>query len=188
MAGRRVRAAVSAAVPLLLVLGAVAATGFVELSLASMIDRSEIALYGEVVSVDEELVDGVPWTRVAFAVDIDLLEPPTDDAEVEAEVDPEIVTLRLLGGALPDGGSLAVEGMPVFVPGERAVVLAYRARYASPIVGFSQGVWWEDALGFRDTSGRRLTLDDEGGLLLDGDGGDVATLLEALALRFEERP
>jgi hypothetical protein len=173
----------------LLLLPFASATSYLELSLDQMLARAGIAVYAEVVAIDTEVIDGLPWTLIELLVHRDLLQPLADLDDVAAD-DPTVETLILpfLGGSLPDGGRVTIEAMPSFEIGERVVVLAYLERYASPIVGFRQGLWREDALGFSDDTGRRLTLDAEGAVQLDGAGAGTEALLQTLERLLEVRP
>ena len=69
------------------------------------------------------------------------------------------VTLRFAGGEM-DGLHEAVAGVPQFAVGERRVVFAHAGHFASPIVGFNQGL-------FRVVDGA------DGPVVLDADGRAV---------------
>lgn len=145
------------------------ATTFRELSLAQLIDNAELGFRGAVTQTVVEARDGEPYTEVTFSVARPLV----------GELD-ESVTLSFYGGTLPNGRSVAVEGMPEFARGDEVLVLAYDAPYYSPIVGFSQGLWRATPDGFEDEAGRLLSLGDAGNLLRDGEGSDQNRVLDEL--------
>ncbi len=163
----------------LLSLGWAAATTYRVLTLDEMLAQTQIAFYGEVVEVTPEAREGEPWTLVEYRV----LEPLSG-----LTAEDETVTLAYYGGTLPSGESLTVSLMPRFEALERVLVLAYDADYYSPIVGFRQGLWRETPLGLRDETGRLLSLNEDGELALEGEGGDAEALLEAIRTRLEEQP
>ena len=164
------------------------ATSYLELTLEEMLDRATFAIYATVVAVDTELRGDEPWTLVTFMPQRDLLNPP-DEADIEAAEAPlEPVQLAFLGGSLVEGPTLTVTLMPTFEVGELVIVLAYDADYASPIVGFRQGLWRDGDLGLVDETGRSLSLDDEGDLLLEGPGAGTEALLQALERRLQGAP
>lgn len=165
------------------------ATSYLELGLDEMLGRAEIALYAEVTAVETELRDGEPWTVVTFAPERDLLQPPEASVDIDAAEEPlDEVQLAFLGGTVAGGPTLIVTLMPSFEVGERVLVLAYAADYASPIVGFRQGLWRDGELGLVDLAGRSLSLDDDGALQLDGSGAGTEALLQALERRLRELP
>lgn len=153
-----------------LLLGTVAATAVLELSLAEMLDRADLILYGQVREVVSEPSDeGGQRTRVVLDVDRDLAEPgaPRDD-----------VVLHFDGGQFGDD-AVTVEGVPVFEPGERVLVLAYdEDDLVSPIVGVWQGLWRLGSAGLTDERGRLLTPTPDG-IAPDGEGGDLTRILDA---------
>lgn len=79
------------------------------------------------------------------------------------------VTLRFAGGEM-DGLHEAVAGVPQFAVGERRVVFAHAGRFASPIVGFNQGL-------FRVVEGAN------GPVVLDADGKAVTGVARAALQR-----
>lgn len=165
------------------------ATSYLELTLDEMLNRASIAIYATVVAVDTELRGDEPWTLVTFMPRRDLLNPPEEAADVDAaEVPLEAVQLAFLGGSIVGGPTLTVTLMPTFEVDELVIVLAYDADYASPIVGFRQGLWRDGDLGLVDETGRTLSLDDEGGLLLEGPGAGTEELLQALERQLQETP
>ena len=153
------------------------ATTYRELSLDELVARAELGFFGTVSETSVEARGNDPYTQVTFTVSRALTGDPG-----------ETVTLAFYGGTLPDGRTVAVEGMPEFARGDEVIVLAYDAPYYSPVVGFSQGLWRATPEGFRDLTGRLLSLGDEGRLLRDGEGGERAPVLDALAARFEAAP
>lgn len=186
--GRARRGSALVLLAVLTLLPAAFATTYLELTIDEMLARAEIAIYAEVVAVETELRNGLPWTVVTFAPSRDLLDPPEATADVEAAEAPlDDVQLAFLGGDPDDGGpTLIVNLMPVFEVGEQVVVLAYRDEYASPIVGFRQGLWRDSALGLIDETGRILSLDDESNLLLDGGGAGLEAVLQAFERSLNE--
>lgn len=161
-------------------LASAAATTYLEMTLDEMVAAADIAVYGEVESTSVEERDDLPWTRVLIAVERDLA--PADEPSTEVE-------LWFLGGALPGGRTLVVAGMPSFEAGERILVLAYDERYASPVVGFEQGLWRLVGDRLVGADGRRLGFDgDAVALALDAQPAPVGDLLDALQERLEARP
>lgn len=158
-------------------LGVASATTYRELNLDELIARAELGFFGAVSEVTVEARGNEPYTQVTFTVSRPLTGSPG-----------ERVTLDFYGGALPDGRTVKVEGMPEFVRGDEVIILAYDAPYYSPIVGFSQGLWRATPDGFEDGTGRRLSLSDAGRLLRDGEGGERTPILDALAARLERAP
>ena len=150
------------------------ATTYAELNLDELTTRAETAFYGTVSEVNVEERNGDPYTVVTF-----------DVARALAGEPGETTDLAFLGGSLEDGRALVVTGMPQFGLGDEVIVFAYDAPYYSPIVGFSQGLWRLTEAGFRDETGRVLSLDEAGQLVRDGTGAGTDALLEALAARFE---
>ena len=159
-------------------LGAAAATTYLAMTLDEMVAATEIAVYGVVESTTVEERDQMPWTRIAITVERDLA--PADGGLGQLE-------LWLLGGTLPAGPSLVVAGMPRLEPGERVLVLAYDDDFASPIVGFRQGLWRVVGDRLVAEDGRRLGFDGDA-LALDGDPAPIDALLDALQERLEARP
>ena len=155
-------------------LSVASATTYRELSLDELVARAELGFFGAVSEISVEARGNEPYTQVTFTVS----RPLTGDLD-------ERVTLDFYGGALPDGRTLRIEGMPEFTRGDKVIVLAYDAPYYSPIVGFSQGLWRATPDGFEDRIGRRLSLSDAGGLLRDGEGGERDLVLDELAARLE---
>lgn len=150
------------------------ATTYAELTLDELTTRTETAFYGTVSEVRVEERDGDPYTVVSFDVTRSLEGEPGDTTQ-----------LAFLGGDLPDGRSLAVTEMPQFELGEEVIVFTYNTPYYSPIVGFSQGLWRLSEEGFRDETGRVLSLSEAGEVTRDGAGAGTDALLDALSSRFE---
>ena len=150
------------------------ATTFRELSLAQLVDNAELGFLGTVSQTVVEERGGEPYTEVTFSVARALTGEVGENA-----------TLSFYGGALPNGQTVTVEGMPEFTRGDEVLVLAYDAPYYSPIVGFSQGLWRARPDGFEDEVGRLLSLNDSGTLTRDGEGGERNDILSALEARLE---
>jgi hypothetical protein len=144
-----------------------------------MTTKAELAFFGTVRTVRVEERSGEPWTIVSFEV-----------LQRFKGLDEEMIELELafLGGTLPNGTSLAVNLMPRFDVDEEVLLFAYERSSYSPIVGFRQGLWRLGDLGFRDDSGRLLTVDEEGNLLLDGSGTPSEVVFETLVKIFEGGP
>lgn len=170
----------------MLLLGSLSfATTYRALSLEEMTQRAELAFYGTVTDIQVEEREGEPWTVVTFAVSEALIELVTEEGDTAPA---ESVELAFYGGTLPSGQTLNVEGMPRFQPGDEVIVLAYKAPYYSPIVGFSQGLWTLTERGFVDPQGRLLSLDEAGALQRDGAGAGTEALLAALGELLEGTP
>ena len=168
--------AAAVGVALLATLSGVAlASSVLERSLATLLERADLRVYGDVVSrTSERADDGEIWTTVTIDVVRDLDRP--DDPEA-----PETRDLRFLGGTLDGGRTSVVDGVPRLQEGERILVLAYTdENLASPVVGVWQGLWRVGAEGLTDERGRVLAL-DQGGVRLDGPERDVDAVLDALA-------
>ena len=188
---------------LLAFLPSVMATTFRALSFDEIVTKAELAFYGTVVDVNVRELDGEPWTLVQFDVTesyygveeaiADEADDADDDAPVEDEPVDEFasvgqVSLLFYGGAFPDGDSLSVSLMPNFEIGEQVLVMAYRKPYYSPIVGFRQGLWRDTPSGLTDEQGRKLSINADGNIILEGEGDSTANLLAAVAERFAEKP
>ena len=168
------------------------ATTYVDLTLEQMASAADLAFLGEVADVVVVERDGMPWTRVEFRVERDLLAGGPDGAgddgdDGEPDAAEGTLQLEFLGGTLPGGPSLAVALMPSFAVGERVVVLAYDELAASPIVGFRQGLWRVEGDALVDETGVRLGLDGE----TPSAGGAAApldALVDAIAALLQEQP
>jgi len=145
-----------------------AATTFIDLTLDQMIAKTDFSFFGTVSKIHIE-DRGEPWTVVTFTIKVPLLN-----------VDGPTVELSFLGGTLATGESLTVNLMPKFTEGEEILVLAYDDPYASPIVGFLQGLWRLSPSGFRNEEGLLLSLTTPGTLTLDGIGGQAEAILNKL--------
>lgn len=159
-------------------LSAAAGTTYLLMTLDEMVAAADIAVFGEVESTSVVEREDMPWTRVLIAVERDLA--PADQAAEQVE-------LWFLGGALSADRALVVAGMPRFESGERLLILAYDDSYASPLVGFEQGLWRVVGDRLVAEDGRRLGFDGDT-LALDGEPAPVGTLLDALQERLEARP
>ena len=157
------------------------ATTYKALTLDELVAATDLGFYGEVVDITVEERDGDPWTVVTF----DILQSLVG---IEANEDSEEnVSFAFYGGTLPSGESLLVSLMPQFSEGDMVLMLAHDSELYSPVVGFRQGLWRETTLGLRDETGRLLSLDDEGVLTLEGEGGGTEALLNALQERLDAR-
>jgi hypothetical protein len=152
------------------------ATTYKTLTLEDLVNQTEIAFYGKVTNVAVIERDKEPWTQVSFTVTDALLGTESDAS----------INLTFYGGTLDSGLSLTVNLMPQFFNDEEILVLAYKDDFYSPIVGFRQGLWRNSAQGFKDETGRILSLVD-GKLLLDGTGGGSEDILRTLKDMLEKR-
>ncbi len=126
------------ALVVLLLVPAVYATTVVKLDLSEVVHRADHTFLATVDSVRTEWCDAEAraYTTVTFRVERDLAGNLSG---------PE-VSLRLLGGTAqrPDGEVVrqVVHGVPVFQPGERAIVFSLDdARLYCPVVGWYQGCY-----------------------------------------------
>ena len=167
------------AVPAVLVLTLLAgahATTYLQLTPAQMLDRADLVFVGTVSDVSVAVRGGRPWTDVTFDVGTPLEGIPTD-ADGKAS-GPE--TLSFLGGNAAGGPSLTVSGMPQFQNGDHVLLFAYDQAYASPIVGFRQGVWRVTDAGLVDEDGRQLSVDKNGDLVAEGSGAPLPQVVDAI--------
>lgn len=160
-----------------LVLGARAhATSYLELTPDQMLDKAAIVFVGKVSDTTVKLLSGQPWTQVTFDVETPIEGVPTD-ANGNAKGP---VQLSFLGGNAAIGPSLTVSGMPQFQNGDRVLIFAYHQDYASPIVGYRQGLWRVTAAGLVDEDGRQLSIDDNGNLVAGGSGAALQDVVDAI--------
>lgn len=152
------------------------ATTYLQLAPGQMLDKADIVFVGTVSSVSVSVKDGRPWTAVTFDVGIPIEGIPTD-ANGKA-TGPKV--LSFLGGDAAGGPALTVSGMPEFKQGERVLVFAYDQAYASPIVGFRQGLWQVTDAGLVGLDGRRLSLDANGKLVAGGAGAPLQQIVAAI--------
>lgn len=128
------------------------ATTYYAYDLDAILTRADIIVFAEVSDVTMALRDEVPWTTVS-------LEPlrvlKGDEAKAAASI--------AFYGGNAEGHSLEVEGMPRLNVGEQVLILRYdNDSYASPLVGFSQGLWTLEAQGFIDNQQRVLAVSEAG--------------------------
>lgn len=175
MSPRRVRLLLGLAA--LVVLGAPAsATTYLQLSPQAMLGKASLVFVGTVQDTSVTNEGGTPWTHVRFKVDT-ALKGVTVQAQGQAE---KPVELAFLGGSVPGGPALTVSGMPTFQVGEKVLLFAYNQAYASPIVGFRQGLWQVTAAGLRDQDGALLSVDGQGQLVRGGSGAPLASIVAAI--------
>lgn len=161
---------------LLILISFSSATSFQELSLEDMLERSQIAFFGKVSSIEIIEKQSEPWTKVSF----EILNPFFGlDDKTET-------SLLFFGGSL-NNKTTTVSLMPQFNLGENVLVLAYKNDYYSPIVGFRQGLWREQTLGLIDETNRTLSLNEDSELVLDGDGASTTDIIAALKKAFEAK-
>lgn len=170
---------------------ALAATGLVQVAHATtylshapqeMIGLADGIFVGTVVDVSVADRQGTPWTEVRFEVN-DLLKGTVDTG---ADQQLPLLTLAFLGGAMPGGEVLTVAGMPAFAQGERVLAFIYDEPYASPVVGFRQGLWRITPGGLRDDDGVLLSVASDGTLVAGGDGASLEAVLSALKAQLPD--
>jgi hypothetical protein len=152
------------------------ATTYLQLTPEAMLTKASLVFVGTVAEVRAQNDNGTPWTHVSFTVDDPLKGVPVD-AQGHAT---KPVELAFLGGSVPGGPALTVSGMPQFKTGEKVLVFAYDQAYASPIVGFRQGLWRVTPAGLRDEDGQLLSLSDKGGLVSGGTGASLDAIVAAI--------
>ncbi len=152
------------------------ATTYLQLTPQAMLAKASMVFVGTVAEVRVTNDAGTPWTHVRFNVDTALAGVPVG-ADGKA---PQPVELAFLGGAVPGGPALTVSGMPQFETGEKVLVFAYDQTYASPIVGFRQGLWRITPAGLRDEDGRLLSVSDTGKLVAGGSGAPLDSIVQAI--------
>lgn len=159
-----------------MMLGGAHATTYLQLTPGQMLAKADLVFVGTVSDVTVNVRDGRPWTDVEFTV-----ETPIEGVPLDADGRPSgPETLSFLGGDAAGGPSLAVGGMPQFEKGERVLVFAYDQAYASPIVGFRQGLWRVTAAGLLDEGGRQLSVDANGALVSGGSGAPLQQIVDAV--------
>ena len=161
---------------LLTIIPLVSATSFQELSMADMLEHSQIAFYGRVSAVEFIEKQSEPWTKVDF----EILEP------LYGLEDKTGISLLFYGGSI-NSKTTTVSLMPKFNIDEKVLILAYKNEYYSPIVGFRQGLWREKPLGLTDETGRILSLDKDSKLILDGEGAGTDEIIAAFKKAFEAK-
>jgi len=152
------------------------ATTYLQLTPQAMLSKASLVFVGAVAEIRVTNDGGTPWTHVSFTVDTPLEGVPVD-AHGKAT---KPVELAFLGGTVPGGPSLTVSGMPRFETGEKVLVFAYDQAYASPIVGFRQGLWRITPAGLRDGDGNLLSVSDSGTLTTGGSGAPLDTVVQAI--------
>ncbi len=157
-----------------LLVGAAVATSYPTLEPSEILDRADRIALADVDRVRSELRDGRPWTVVRFTI-VESLRSPKDDVSEPGET----FELAFLGGEA-GGVQLTVAQMPSFEVDERVLLFAYDDDFASPLVGFRQGVWYVRAGILRDPDGRTLGSDEDGALVRGGDGSTPEDLLPVL--------
>jgi hypothetical protein len=111
----------------------VEATTVVEQTFPDLVHNAEVIAVGTVTDIHEQwdATRQAPFTLVTFS-DLTVLKgDPADNS----------FTLHFLGGRMPDGTILSIEGVPRFTVGEKTVVFgAGNQRDFCPLVGVWQGV------------------------------------------------
>jgi hypothetical protein len=165
------------------------ATPTVRLDLDDRLERSVDVFVADVSAIRGAPIGVDAWTIVTLEVRHWLRSGGIDVAESEVErVRRPIVELAFLGGDAPGVPRQTVAGMPTLVVGERVLLLSYgaEARYASPLVGYDQGLFRIVDDAWTDADGRTLGFDAAGILTLGALAAPVGDeLLDALAQRLE---
>lgn len=193
-------------VALLGVLSGAFATTYLERTPEQALERADRVFLGTVADVRVEGRQGTPWTLVTFEVEAVLKGSEDDGDGYEAEGSsgagasdgaqddpaplapdalPGELVLAFLGGAAPGGSVMTVAGMPAFDVGERVLAFSYADAYASPIVGYRQGLWRVTPGAVRNDDGDLLSVDANGSLSAGGDGSSLDDVLAALEARLD---
>ncbi|MEZ4630732.1 MAG: hypothetical protein R2880_08500 [Deinococcales bacterium] len=152
----------------LTLLSIVLASSYLELSLEDIFEKADMAFEAKVLTSTVELIDDKPWTKVEFSV----------VSVFKGELGKE-TSLSFYGGN-HDSISLQVTGMPRFMEGEDLLIFAYKDRYYSPLVGFSQGLFRSRVGGWQNEAGKYLQADEAKNLSLGDSVVDSKLVLEAL--------
>jgi hypothetical protein len=180
---------------LLALTAAAASAGFVALDLSERLAAAESVAVGVIRGADVVVRDGEPWTLVTMEVDRwwvvggervvanePGVAPDADETSEAAAVPPDSLTAAFWGGRAPGAPTLQVAGVPTFGPGERVLWFLRAADdgLGAPTVGVTQGVWRWAAGVWRGDDGSIPGVDDEGSLVLDGEGVADEVLFAAL--------
>lgn len=152
------------------------ATTYLQLSPQAMLAKAGLVFVGTVTDVRVANQGGQPWTQVRFRVDTPLEGIPVD-GQGRAK---QPVELSFLGGTVPGGPALTVSGMPRFSVGEKVLLFAYDQKYASPIVGFRQGLWRVTPAGLKGEDGTLLSVSPKGELVRGGSGASLDAVVNAI--------
>lgn len=112
----------------------VGATSVLSYSFPSLVQEAEVIAVGTVTAIRTawDADTDTPYTLVTFS-QLEVLKGADDQTEL---------TLRFLGGPLPDGSVMQIAGVPHFTQGERSVIFcAGNNHQAIPLVGIWQGVY-----------------------------------------------
>ena len=110
------------------------ATTVLATSFPTLVQEADLVVVGTAQAIQQEWDEATetPYTLVTFT-DLDLLKGRHRHPAL---------TIRLLGGASPDGTSLQIAGVPSFALGERSILFVTgHGHYAIPFVGLWQGVF-----------------------------------------------
>ena len=120
---------------ILVVIGTdVSATTVLKKSFADLTREAEVIAVGTVTKIEKKwnTEQLAPFTYVTFS-DLELLKGENEGTDL---------TLKFLGGELPDGTTLNIIGVPKFIIGERNVVFSVGNRWRfCPLVGLWQGLY-----------------------------------------------
>ncbi len=162
MRARPTLAALLAALALPWSSGPALATTYVALTPYEVIGAADAVLTATVADVTTRVDGDLVWTVVTLEVREWLSDDP---AAGDDEAPREEVVVESLGGEA-EGRRLIVPGGPSWRPGDDVLVALHEGSgLASPVVGFSQGLWRESGGGLVDASGRFLGLDAAGALV-----------------------
>lgn len=155
------------------------ATSVLERSLAEIFTRADVIVYGEVITVEPDVVDDQIRTRVEIEVARDLGGRGDGDGDGD-DASGDVRTLTFLAGQTSSGRTTVVDDLPTVARGDRVLVAWYRDEgLVSPVVGVWQGLWRLAEGGLVDDSGRALGVDD-GLITLGGVERDVSSVLDAI--------
>lgn len=110
------------------------ATTVLQKDFPDLVHEAELITVGTVVDIREQwsAEKNAPFTLVTFA-NLDVLKGNIGDTEL---------TLHFLGGSIPQGKSVWIDGVPRFTLGERTVLFSTgNQRDFCPLVGIWQGVF-----------------------------------------------
>lgn len=110
------------------------ATTVLSTAFPALVHEAALVVVGTAQAIEAEWNEATetPYTLVTFT-DLDVLKGSHSHPTL---------TIRLLGGAAPDGTSLQIAGVPAFSLGERSILFVTgNHHYAIPFVGLWQGVF-----------------------------------------------
>ena len=106
----------------------------------SMVDRSPVIVFGEVLGAGPGPDDRMPTTDYPFAV----------DEVLKGALPGSTIMVRQPGGVAPDGMAMRIMGLPMLEVGDRVLLfLRQEESGAHQIVEYSLGMFWEVDVGER---------------------------------------